>query len=134
MGLLAVRQPSVQHRMCFLLSDVLPAEEKERGEQMLASVAASVVFPRGFLGFAVFAVGRGAAPDANGGQVVLRAGMCGSANTDSHTQTQTQCSCTGLCQPGMVGLFHKFEWTACSAQTALRLPRRALRLPAGAHV
>lgn len=101
---------------------------------MLAGVAASIVLPRGFFGFAGLAMGRRAAPDTNGGQVVVRAGMCGSAHADPHSQTQTQCSHTGFCQRRLARFAHKFERSARAAQTAGRLPLRALRLPAGALV
>lgn len=131
-GLLPVHQSPVQHRMCFLLSDVLPAEEKEGEQQMLARVAAGIVLPRGFFGFAVLAMGRGPAPDANGGQVVIRVGMRGSAHAHPHSQTQAQCSDTGVRQRCVAGLFHKFERSACTAQTALRLLCGGFGLPAGA--
>lgn len=101
---------------------------------MLAGVAAGVVLPRGLFGAAGPAMGRGAAPDANGGQVVVRAGMCGSAHADPHSQTQTQCSHTGFRQRGLAGFAHQSERRARAAQAAARLPVRALRLPAGALV
>lgn len=101
---------------------------------MLAGVAASIVLPRGFFGFAGLAMGRGAAPDANGGQVVVRAGVRGSAHADPHSQTQTQCSHTGFCQRRLARVAHEFERSARAAQTAGRLPLRGLRLPAGALV
>lgn len=99
---------------------------------MLAHVTASIVLPRGFFGFAVFAMGRGPTPDANGGQVVIRAGMCGSAHPDPHSETQTQCAHTGLLQRGVAGFLHKFERSAGAAQTAFRLLRGGFGLPVGA--
>lgn len=99
---------------------------------MLALITASIVLPRGFFGFAVFAMGRGPTPDANGGQVVIRLGMCGSAHTHPHFETQTQCSYTSFRQRCVAGFFHKFERTACPAETALRLLCRGLWLIVGA--
>lgn len=99
---------------------------------MLAGVTASIVLPRGFFGFAVLAMGRGPTPDANGGQVVIRAGMCGSAHADPHSQTQTQCSHIGFCQRCVAGVVHKFGRSARTAQTASGLLLGGLRLPVGA--
>lgn len=99
---------------------------------MLACVTASIVLPRGFFGFAVFAMGRGPTPDANGGQVVFRVGMYGSAHTDPLSQTQIQCSYSGFCQRCVACLFDKFERSARTAQTAVRLLGWSFWLIAGA--
>lgn len=99
---------------------------------MLALVTACIVLPRGFFGFAASAMGRGPTADANGGQVVIRVGVCGSAHTHPHSQTQTQCSHTVLCQRRVAGCVHKFERVARPAQTALRMPCGGLWLPVGA--
>lgn len=99
---------------------------------MLAGVTASIVLPRGFFGLAVFTMGRGPAPDANGGQVVIRVGMCGSAHADPNAKTQTQCSHTGFCQRCVACFFHKFERSARTAQTALCLLCGGFWLPVGA--
>lgn len=101
---------------------------------MLAGVAAGVVLPRGFFGFAGLAMGRGAAPDANGGQVAVRAGVRGSAHADPHSQTQTQRPHPGVRQRRLAGFAHKFERSARAAQTSGRLPLRGLRLPPGSLV
>lgn len=131
-GLLPVHQSTLQPRMCFLLSNILPEEEKEGEQQMLAGVAASVLFPRGFSGFALFAVGRGPAPDANGGQVAVRVGMCGSAHADPDPEAQTQRPHPGVRQRCMAGVFHKFERSARTPQTAPGVLRRGVGLPVGA--
>lgn len=99
---------------------------------MLAPVTAGVVLPRGFSGRALLAMGRGPAPDANGGQVVVRVGMCGSAHADPHSQTQTQRPRPGVRQRRVARLLHKFERSARAAQTAAGLRLRALGLPVGA--
>ena len=118
--------------MCFLLSDVLLEEEKEGEQQMLARLAAGVVLPRGFFGFAVLAMGRGPAPDANGGQVAVRAGVCWSAHADPHSQTQTQRPRTGFRQRRVAGVFHKFERSPRAAPAALCVLRGGRGLPVGA--
>lgn len=128
-GLHPVRQPPVQHRMCFLLFNLLPAAEKEAEQQVVAPVTAGVVLPRGFSGFAVLSVGRGPAPDANGGQVAVRVGMCGSAHAHPDAETQAQCSRAGVRQRRVAALPHQFERAAGAAQTAFRLLRRRFGLP-----
>lgn len=101
---------------------------------MLAGVAAGIVLPRGFFGVAGPAMGRGAAPDANGGQVVVRAGLRGSAHARPHSQTQTQRPGPGVCQRRLARFAHQPQRSARAAPAAGRLPLRALRLPAGALV
>lgn len=98
---------------------------------MLAGVAAGIVLPRGFFGAAGPAMGRGAAPDANGGQVVVRAGLRGAAHAHPDSQTQTQRPRPGLCQRRLAPFPHQSERSARAAPAAGSLPLRALRLPAG---
>lgn len=99
---------------------------------MLAPVAAGVVLPRGFFGFAVSAMGGGPAPGANGGQVAVRPGVRGAAHADPHAQAQAQRPGAALRQRRVARLVHEPERSARAAQAALRLRRRGLGLPAGA--
>lgn len=118
--------------MRLLLPDVLLEEEKEGEQPLLARVAASLVFPRGFSGFALFAMGRGPAADADGGQVAVRVGLRGSAHAGAHSQTQTQRPRAGLRQRRVAGVFHESEQSARAAPTALRLLCGRFGLLAGA--
>lgn len=92
------------------------------------------MLPWRLFGFAFFAMGRGAAPDANGGQVAVRVGVRGSPHTHPHLEAQTQHPHPAVRQRGVAGLLHQSGRPAAATQAVLRLPGRDMRLTAGTRL